>query len=250
MATKAKITKSTINEAEVEKFIRMSNEWWDQNGKFKPLHKFNPTRITYIRKQLIEHFGLDETAKEPLKKLNILDIGCGGGLLCEPLSRLGAKVTGIDAAAQNIKVAQTHADQSKLDITYSHIDVEEMAKKKTKYDVVLAMEVVEHVDNLDNFIAAAAQCLKKDGLMFIATINRTVKSYALAIIGAEYVLRWLPIGTHSWKKFLKPSEIYNIAADNALELKKLDGVEYNLLKDEWQLSENLDVNYVCVFEKR
>ena len=250
MTADNKKTKTTIDDNEVEKFIKMADEWWDQEGKFKPLHKFNPTRISYIREKLVNHFNLDNDSRTPLSKLKILDIGCGGGLLCEPLSKLGAQVTGIDAAAKNIKVAQLHAEKSKLDITYSHIDVEEMAKKKDKFDVVLAMEVVEHVSNVDNFIAAAAKCLKKNGLMFVATINRTAKSYAFAIVGAEYILRWLPVGTHSWKKFFKPSEIYNSAVINDLDLKELNGVEYNLLKDEWKVSDNVDVNYICLFQKQ
>jgi len=247
--------KSTIDPQEVEKFAKIANEWWNYGGKFKPLHKFNPIRISYIKEKLIKHFNLDPKthSNAPLSGLKILDIGCGGGLLCEPLARLGAEVTGIDAAEENIKAAKIHCEKSELNISYFDIDLEEFAEKKEKqeekFDVVLAMEVVEHIANLDNFIAAASKCLKKDGLMFIATINRTLKSYMMAIVGAEYILRWLPIGTHSWRKFLKPSQINNIAITNDLDLQELNGFEYNLLKDEWKITDNADVNYILTFRK-
>ena len=240
---------TTVDNEEVAKFTKIADQWWDKEGKFKPLHKFNPARLTYIKENLIQHFKLDQNAAEPLKSLKILDIGCGGGLLCEPLAKLGAKLYGIDAGKANIEAAKVHAKKSELSIDYQNINIENLAKKKGKFDVVLAMEVVEHVANVENFIAAAASCLKKDGLMFIATINRTLKSYMLAIIGAEYILRWLPAGTHSWSKFLKPSQIYQIASENSLKLEKLNGFEYNLLNDRWKVTNDNSVNYIAIFKK-
>jgi 2-polyprenyl-6-hydroxyphenyl methylase/3-demethylubiquinone-9 3-methyltransferase len=238
---------STIDQNEVEKFAKIADEWWNEEGKFKPLHKFNPIRIAYLRENIIKHFHLDSTAAQPLKNLKILDIGCGGGLLCEPLSRLGAQMTGIDAAG--IEVPMIHAKKSGLNIDYRNIDVEELANSAEKFDVVLAMEVIEHVADIDNFVKAAANCLKPEGIIFIATLNRTIKSFLSAIIGAEYVLRWLPVGTHSWKKFLKPSEINKIATGQNLKLIELKGFEYNLLKDSWKKSDNLEINYIMIFNK-
>ncbi len=241
--------KSTINKEEVEKFSKISDEWWDKNGKFKPLHKFNPIRIAYIRDKIISHFNLKKDIKTPLKGLNIADIGCGGGLLCEPMASFGAKVMGIDASKKNIQVAKIHAQKSKLDINYQNLDIEDLAKKKEKFDVILAMEIVEHVDNIDIFMASLGKCLKKDGILFIATLNRTLTSYAKAIIGAEYILRWLPTGTHDWKKFLKPSQIYDMAIKGDLDLLESKGFDYNIINDNWKLTDNLDVNYVMVFKK-
>jgi 2-polyprenyl-6-hydroxyphenyl methylase/3-demethylubiquinone-9 3-methyltransferase len=240
---------TTIDQNEVKKFSDISNEWWDTNGKFKPLHKFNPIRISYLREKIIKYFNLNNNSKTPFSGLKILDIGCGGGLLSEPLTRLGADVTGIDAAEENIKIAKLHSEKSSLNINYRHIDVEELATSSEKFDVVLAMEVIEHVADISNFIAAASACSKKDGLIFIATINRTAKSFLSAIIGAEYILRWLPIGTHNWKKFLKPSEVSKIASSHYLELLELGGFEYNLLNDRWKNSANLDINYITMFKK-
>lgn len=241
---------STINKEEVEKFSKISQEWWDKNGKFKPLHKFNPIRISLIKEKLISYFNLNAESKKPLSGLKIADIGCGGGLLCEPLTILGADLLGIDASKQNIEVAKIHSKESKLKINYQNLDVEELAQKKEKFDVILSMEVVEHVDNVENFIAALSKCLKKDGILFIATLNRTLTSYAKAIIGAEYVLRWLPTGTHDWKKFLKPSEIYDMGNANNLDLLESKGFDYNLINDDWKITDNLDVNYVMIFKKK
>ena len=255
---------NTIDEAEIEKFSKIADEWWSETGKFKPLHKFNPCRISYIIEQLTQlnthktDYGCltspsaeDKNSYLPLKNLQILDVGCGGGLLCEPLSRLGADVVGIDAGEKNIKAAKIHANGLKID--YRSQDVEELAKTSEKFDVVLAMEVAEHVLDVKKFLFAAKSCLKPGGLMFVATLNRTAKSYLKAILGAEYILRWLPIGTHNWKKFLKPSEIHHHISndtdnDSGLELVDLSGFSYNLLKDEWKKSEDLSVNYVMVFK--
>jgi 2-polyprenyl-6-hydroxyphenyl methylase/3-demethylubiquinone-9 3-methyltransferase len=243
--------KNTIDENEIEKFTKMADEWWSANGKFKPLHKFNPCRISYIKRHLINHFSIDFSLEQPLKNLKILDIGCGGGLLCEPLKRLGADVVGIDAGEKNISVAKIHSEKSGLEIDYRTQDVEELAKSDEKFDVVLAMEVVEHVADVEKFLIAAKNCLKDStSVLFVATINRTVKSYLNAIIGAEYVLRWLPRGTHDWKKFLKPSDINKIAENNGLKLLNLSGFTYDLLKDQWSESADVKVNYAIIFSNK
>ncbi len=239
---------NTIDEKEIEKFTAMADEWWSATGKFKPLHKFNPCRISYIREKLIENFSLDSSSENILKNLKILDVGCGGGLLCEPLKRLGADIVGVDAGQKNIAVAKIHAEKSGLEIDYRNQDVEELAKTDEKFDVVLAMEVIEHVADIEKFLVATKNCLKSGGLLFVATLNRTTKSYLNAIIGAEYVLRWLPRGTHDWKKFLKPSEINRIAENHNLQLLELAGFSYNILKDEWKQSDDVSINYVMVFK--
>ena len=237
---------STINKQEVEKFSKIAAEWWDPMGKYKPLHKFNPTRIKYIKDEIIKHFDIKRKSK-PLTNLNILDIGCGGGLICEPLSRLGGNMTGIDPSEKNIKVAKLHAGK-KLDIKYLCTSPEKMKIKK-KYDVVLNLEVVEHVENLDLFIKKSSTFLKKDGIMFISTINKTLKSYLFAIIGAEYVLRWLPIGTHEWDKFIEPKNLVKICNKSFLKLKKEDGMIFNPLTNLWVLSNDKSVNYITIFKK-
>ncbi len=240
---------STLNEQEVEKFSRIADQWWDESGKFKPLHKFNPSRISYIRKKICEIKGLSTDSKEPFKDLQILDVGCGGGLISEPMSRLGANVTGIDASEKNIKVAQIHSEKSGLKINYQQSLVEDFSKENSgKFDVVLALEIIEHVNNVDDFIANLAKLVKKDGIIFIATINRTVKSLLTAKIGAEYVLRWLEPGTHDWNKFLKPSEIDESASTNDLNLQELCGFKYCMFKDEWKEDhQDLDVNYIGIW---
>jgi len=200
---------NTINKLEIAKFSKIAAEWWSPNGKFKPLHKFNPIRIKYLKENIIEHFKLKQT-NSPLKGLNILDIGCGGGLLSEPITRLGAKVTAIDASKKNIQVAKFHAKKNNLKINYLCSSPEKLNLNK-KFDVVLNMEIVEHVEDLNFFIKKSSNLLKKNGLMFIATLNKTFKSYMFAIIGAEYVLRWLPIGTHDWEKFVKPDNLVSLA---------------------------------------
>ena len=238
---------SSVNKKEIEKFSKMASEWWDPNGKFKPLHKFNPIRIKYIKESIIENFKLKNKIK-PLNKIKILDIGCGGGLLSEPMKRLGANVTGIDASIKNIKIAKLHAQKNKLKINYLYSSPEKLKTKK-KYDVILNMEIVEHVDDLQFFLKSCSKLLKKNGLMFVATINKTLKSYMFAIVGAEYILGWLPIGTHEWEKFVKPEELKNSLKENNLVLSKLDGMHFNILKNEWKISKNLSVNYIAKFIK-
>ena len=238
---------NTINKEEIEKFSKIAEEWWDPEGKFKPLHKFNPVRISYIKDNIIKTFKLEDKIK-PLDKIKILDIGCGGGLLSEPMSRLGAKVVGIDASNKNVNIAKIHAKESNLKIDYVCASPENF-KTETKFDVILNMEIIEHVDNIDHFLKSSSNLLKKDGIMFIATLNKTLKSYFFAIIGAEYVLRWLPIGTHSWDKFVKPNYLIDISKKYNLEIDRLDGVKFNLLKNEWHLSTDKSVNYIGKFIK-
>ena len=238
---------STINKLEIAKFSKIAAEWWSPNGKFKPLHKFNPIRIKYLKENIIEHFKLKQT-NSPLKGLNILDIGCGGGLLSEPITRLGAKVTAIDASKKNIQVAKFHAKKNNLKINYLCSSPEKLNLNK-KFDVVLNMEIVEHVEDLNFFIKKSSNLLKKNGLMFIATLNKTFKSYMFAIIGAEYVLRWLPIGTHDWEKFVKPDNLVSLAINSNLKLKKLSGMKFNPIIDNWSLSNDKSVNYIAKFKK-
>jgi len=238
---------SSINKKEIEKFSKMASEWWDPKGKFKPLHKFNPIRIKYIKENIINNFKLTNKAK-PLTGINILDVGCGGGLLSEPMYRLGANVTGIDASVKNIKIAKLHAKKNKLNINYLPLSPEKLIINK-KFDVILNMEIVEHVEDVQFFLKSCSNLLKKDGLMFVATINKTLKSYMFAIVGAEYVLRWLPIGTHEWEKFVKPEDLKNILKNNNLILDRLDGMHFNIIKDEWNISKDTSVNYIAKFIK-
>ena len=238
---------NSVNKIEIEKFSKMASEWWDPNGKFKPLHKFNPIRIKYIKENIISSFKLKNN-KKPLEKINILDIGCGGGLLSEPMTRLGANVTGIDASVKNIQIAKLHAKKNKLNINYLCSSPEKMKIKK-KFDVILNMEIIEHVEDINFFIKSCSKLLKKDGLMFVATLNKTLKSYVFAIIGAEYVLRWLPIGTHDWEKFVKPEDLKEILNKNNLKLEKLDGMNFNMIKDEWNISRDTSINYITKFIK-
>ena len=242
------MNKTTINKAEVNKFDKIADEWWDPKGKFKPLHKFNPVRIQFIKDNVKEHFKIKNDF-EPFKGLRILDVGCGGGLLSEPMARLGGKVMGIDASENNIKVAKSHLKKSNLKIEYLCSSPEKIIKKKEKFDVILNMEIIEHVDNLDLFIKKSSSLLKTNGLMFVATINRTLKSYLFAIIGAEYVLKWLPIGTHQWEKFVKPDDINQIAKNNSLLFKNITGVKFNLLSLEWKKTKDISVNYISQFVK-
>tara|TARA_Y100000591_G_scaffold233688_1_gene204512 strand:+ start:64 stop:792 length:729 start_codon:yes stop_codon:yes gene_type:complete len=239
--------KDTINKKEIDKFSKLAEEWWDPEGKFKPLHNFNPVRLKYIKDTIIKKFG-NKSDKLPLKDIKILDIGCGGGLLSEPLSRLGAKVTGIDASDRNIKIAKRHLERSKLKVDYYCSSPDKFVARE-KFDVVLNMEIVEHVDNVDFFLFKSSELLNKNGLMFIATLNKTLQSYIFAIIGAEYILRWLPIGTHDWNKFLKPDDLINICKNNSLNLNNLIGVKLDILKNEWVVSEDTSVNYLAQFSK-
>ena len=238
---------NTINKEEIEKFSRIAEEWWSPEGKFKPLHKFNPIRISYIKENIINTFKLKNQEK-PLKNLKILDIGCGGGLLSEPMCRLGADVTGIDASKKNIQVAKLHAKKSNLDIKYLSTSPENFKTDK-KFDVILNMEIIEHVEDINFFLESCSSLLRKEGIMFIATINKTLKSYLFAILGAEYILRWLPIGTHEWDKFVNPEDLIKISRKYNLNLKNLDGMKFNIFKDEWSLSSDKSINYISKFIK-
>jgi 2-polyprenyl-6-hydroxyphenyl methylase/3-demethylubiquinone-9 3-methyltransferase len=250
MAKSSNGEKSTIIPKEIEKFSNIASEWWDLEGKFKPLHKINSVRVLFIRELVSEYFKIDPKSKYPLKNLKILDIGCGGGLMSESMAKLGAKVTGLDPSGKNISIAKSHAKESKLDIEYINSTIEEFSiKNKGKFDIILNLEAIEHVDNPEEFLQLSSFCLKKGGLMSISTINRNPKSFLMAIIGAEYILRWLPRGTHDWKKFFKPSEIVNFAENNQLKFIKAKGFEFNILKNDWHLSDNLDVNYISAFSK-
>jgi len=238
---------NTLDKKEIEKFSKIAEEWWNPTGKFKPLHKFNPIRIKYIKDNLINDFDLINK-KKPLDGLKILDIGCGGGLLSEPMARLGARVTGIDPVKRNIEIAKHHLKRSKLDIKYYNFSPEKF-KSNNKYDVILNMEIIEHVKNVDFFIKQSAKFLKKSGIMFIATLNQTLKSYLLAIVGAEYILKWLPIGTHDWQKFIKPAQLITICKKSSLNLKSLDGISFNPIIDKWSISVDKSVNYIAKFKK-
>ena len=238
---------NTINKKEIEKFSKIAEEWWDPFGKFKPLHKFNPVRISYIKENILETLKSNNDDK-PLEKVRILDIGCGGGLLSEPLCRLGAEVVGIDASDKNIKVAKLHAKKNNLNIKYFCSSPENLMITQ-KFDVILNMEIIEHVDDVDFFLKTSAKLLKKDGLMFVATLNKTLKSYFFAILAAEYILRWLPIGTHQWEKFVKPEDLISSLKKNNLNIDKLNGVKFNIIKDEWFLSSDTSVNYIAKFIK-
>jgi len=220
---------------------------WNPNGKFKPLHNFNPIRIKYIKDNLVNDFNIKISSK-PLKNIKILDIGCGGGLLSEPMCRLGASVVGIDASKKNIEVAKFHAQKNKLKIDYKVASPEKL-KTKVKFDVILNMEIVEHVEDINFFIKESSKLLKKGGIMFIATLNKTLKSYVFAIVGAEYILKWLPIGTHDWAKFVKPDDLINISKQNNLILKKLNGMQFDLLDNTWKTSNDTSVNYITKFVK-
>ena len=238
---------NTINKEEIEKFSKIAEEWWNPEGKFKPLHKFNPVRISYLKENIIETFKLDNK-KTPLKNVKILDIGCGGGLLSEPMCRLGALVTGIDASKKNINIAKLHCKKNNLKINYFCSSPEKF-KTKDKFDVILNMEIVEHVEDINFFLKSCTNLLKKNGIMFVATLNKTLKSYIFAIVGAEYILRWLPIGTHEWEKFVKPSELISILKKNNLKLDKIDGMIFNILTNRWKVSKDKSVNYIAKFIK-
>jgi len=234
---------TTINKEEIQKFSNLAEEWWNVNGKFKPLHMFNPIRIEYILDEILKHFKLNRNKKPVLKNLKILDIGCGGGLISEPMARLGGNVTGIDASEKNIKIASLHSKENNLKINYLNKPPEKLDKKE-KFDIILNLEIVEHVDNLDLYLESCYNLLKKNGLMFTATINRTFISYVKAIIGAEYILRWLPIGTHDWNKFIKPEEMQKKLADKNFVTNNIKGLEFNPIFNKWKKSDNLSVNYI------
>ncbi len=241
---------ASVDPAEIAKFSAMAAEWWDADGKFRPLHRLNPTRLGFIRDRLAGHFGRDPLGESPLAGLEILDIGCGGGLLAEPLTRLGARVTGIDAAAQIIEIAGLHAAESGLEIDYRATTAEALAEGGAAFDAVLNMEVVEHVADVEAFMTASAALIKPGGVTIVATLSRTPKSFLLAIVGAEYLLRWLPRGTHDWRRFLRPSELARFLRAAGLEVTEISGLVYNPLTDAWRLSRDTDVNYMVFAVKR
>jgi 2-polyprenyl-6-hydroxyphenyl methylase / 3-demethylubiquinone-9 3-methyltransferase len=239
---------STINKEEIQKFSKLADEWWDVNGKFKPLHMFNPIRIEYIKDKIKQHFKINDNKADFLRGLDILDIGCGGGLISEPMARLGGNVTGIDASKKNIEIAKMHSSKNNLQINYLNKSPEQFENKK-KFDVILNLEIVEHVDNVSLYIRSCHNLLKKDGLMFTATLNRSLMSYLKAIIGAEYILRWLPIGTHDWNKFLKPEELEKLLHNEKFSTVEIKGLEFNPILRKWKKSDNLSVNYIISSSK-
>ena len=239
---------NTVDKTEIEKFSKLAKDWWNPNGKFKPLHVFNPSRISFIKEKLIVHFKLNPNNQKPLKNLKILDIGCGGGLLCEPLNRLGAKVTGIDASNNNIEVAKLHAKEMNLNVDYICCSPENL-NIENKFDVILNMEVIEHVSNTDLFISNCSKLIKKNGIMFVATINQNLKSYIFAILGAEYILRWLPIGTHDWNKFLTPENLEIITKKNNFLSDETIGMKFNIISKKWYRSKDSSINYISTFLK-
>ena len=239
---------TTINKAEIQKFSNLADEWWNVNGKFKPLHMFNPIRIEYIKEKIINHFNLSHEKFSPFSNLSILDIGCGGGLISEPMARLGGKVTGIDASKKNVEVAKIHCKKTKLKINYLNKSPEQMNNNE-KFDIILNLEVVEHVQDLDLYLKSCAKLLKKNGLIFTATLNRTLTSYIKAIVGAEYILRWLPVGTHDWNKFIKPEELEEKLVKEKLCTQDIKGLSFNPFLNKWSRSSNLDVNYIICSSK-
>jgi 2-polyprenyl-6-hydroxyphenyl methylase/3-demethylubiquinone-9 3-methyltransferase len=241
--------RTSVDDAEVERFSALSAEWWDPRGKMAPLHKFNPVRLGYIRDRAADRFGRDVKNLDCLKGLRFLDIGCGGGILSEPLARLGAAMVGADPSATNIEAASHHAEQSRLSIDYRQTTAEELAEAGERFDIVLAMEVVEHVADVRLFVESCASMVKPGGLMIAATLNRTIKSFALAIVGAEYILRWLPVGSHQWDKFVTPNELEIAMEQGGLRVIDEQGVIYNILADRWQLSSDTDVNYMLTAER-
>jgi 2-polyprenyl-6-hydroxyphenyl methylase/3-demethylubiquinone-9 3-methyltransferase len=243
------MTDTTIDPAEAEKFASMAEDWWDPAGKFRPLHKLNPVRIGYVRDHAILHFGKDGGALRPLGGLSVLDIGCGGGLLSEPLARLGAAVTGLDVVPRNIAIAQLHATQSELAIDYRESTAEALAAAGETFDIVLSMEVIEHVDNVPLYVKSCAQLTRPGGLCFTATINRTLRAYAFAVFAAENILRWMPRGSHDWEKFLTPDEVAALFRRNGLKAMDKTGVVYPPLADEWRPSLDLGINYMLLAER-
>ncbi len=240
----------TASADEIARFSAMADAWWDPTGKFRPLHRLNPVRIAYIKDCITSHFGRDPHTSHPFENLEFLDVGCGGGLLTEPMARLGASVTGIDAGEKTVGVAEIHARRQNLDIDYRCALPEDLVREDRAFDVVLNMEVVEHVADLDAFLEASAKLLKPGGAMVVATMNRTLKSLALAKIGAEYVLRWLPVGTHDWRKFVRPAELAKGLRRHRVDVVDLKGMTFNPLTDKWSLTRDVDVNYVVFGTKR
>jgi 2-polyprenyl-6-hydroxyphenyl methylase / 3-demethylubiquinone-9 3-methyltransferase len=247
---------SSVDAADVEKFERLGESWWDPHGPMQPLHKLNPVRVTFVRDRLAAHFPAPEGGRRDIRKtrplagLSVLDIGCGGGILCEPLARLGAEVVGIDPAPGNIDIARRHAEAASLAIDYRATTAEALAVAGARFDAVLAMEVVEHVTDMSRFVKTICALVDPGGLVFAATLNRTLKSFALAIVGAEYVLRWLPKGTHQWEKFVTPGELADALHAGGVEITGRTGVTYHPLIDEWRASPDMAVNYMVVGERR
>jgi 2-polyprenyl-6-hydroxyphenyl methylase/3-demethylubiquinone-9 3-methyltransferase len=237
---------ASVDQREVERFARLAEEWWDSNGKFRPLHHFNPVRLSFIREIAADHLGRDRRALRPFDGLSLLDIGCGGGLLSEPMARLGFQVTGADASEKNVRAAQAHAEQQDLPLQYVLATAEMLMEQGRQFDVVLNMEVVEHVADVDAFLGACARLVSPGGLMFVGTLNRTLKSLMLAKFGAEYVLRWLPAGTHDWNRFVTPAELRRSLEHAGLSIRRLQGVVFDPLRWEWRLSGDTDVNYMVV----
>jgi 2-polyprenyl-6-hydroxyphenyl methylase/3-demethylubiquinone-9 3-methyltransferase len=240
------MTASSVDPLEVEKFSRMAAEWWDPAGKFAPLHKFNPVRLKFIRDTALMHFGRDAKSLKPFAGMSLLDIGCGGGLLSEPMSKMGFAVTGVDPSEKNIGTAKAHAAQSGVMVDYLAADAESLAAENRKFDIVLNMEVVEHVADLKGYLTATAALVKPGGLMFVATINKTLKALALAKVAAEYILGWLPPGTHDWTKFIEPSKLQPMLEEAGLNILKTQGITFDLLAWDWRLSKDTDVNYLIV----
>ena len=246
----AKAASSSVDPDEVAKFARLAAEWWDPNGKFRPLHQFNPVRLSFIRSAAAAHFGRDEKGLKPFQGLSLLDIGCGGGLLSEPMARIGFTVLGVDPSEKNVRTARAHAVGTGLSLDYRTATAEALAAEGASFDVILNMEVVEHVADLGGFLRACGGLVKPGGFMLVATLNRTLKSLALAKIGAEYVLRWLPAGTHDWNRFITPPELQGLLEDSGLGVTRVQGVSFDPLRWEWRLSSDTDVNYMMIGEKR
>ncbi|MGV2103363.1 bifunctional 2-polyprenyl-6-hydroxyphenol methylase/3-demethylubiquinol 3-O-methyltransferase UbiG [Rhizobium sp. 21-4511-3d] len=241
--------KSTIDQSEVDRFSAMAAEWWSPTGKFKPLHKFNPVRLTYIRDKAAENFGLDPKSPKPLEGLRVLDIGCGGGLLSEPVARMGATVVGADPSEKNIGIASTHAKASGVSVDYRPVTAEQLAEAGETFDIVLNMEVVEHVADVEFFISTCSRMVRPGGMMFVATINRTMKAAALAIFAAENILRWLPRGTHQYEKLVRPEQLEGPMTASGLEIIDRTGVFFNPLANQWNLSKDMDVNYMLLAKR-
>jgi 2-polyprenyl-6-hydroxyphenyl methylase/3-demethylubiquinone-9 3-methyltransferase len=247
--TMSETAQTTVDQSEVDRFSAMAAEWWSPTGKFRPLHKFNPVRLEYIRNRICDNFGRDPKAHRPLEGLRVLDIGCGGGLLSEPVARMGADVVGADPSEKNIGIASTHARESGVSVDYRAVTAEQLLEAGETFDVVLNMEVVEHVANVDLFVTTCAKMVRPGGLMFAATINRTLKARALAIFAAENVLRWLPRGTHQYEKLVRPDELERPLVASGMDIVHRTGVFYNVLQDRWNLSPDMEVNYMMLAKR-
>lgn len=237
-------SQSTIDDDEVARFSAMADEWWDPEGNFKPLHKFNPVRLGFIRDRLCTHFDRDLQSLTPLSGLTLLDVGCGGGLISEPLARMGATVTGIDASERNIGTARAHAARSGVDVDYRCTTAEDLLADGESFDIVLSLEVVEHVADVDLFLGSCAALVRDGGSTILATLNRTPKAFMMGVVGAEYIMRWLPRGTHDWRKFVRPSELAAGLRHGGIDVKDISGLSFDLLHDEWRVSTDVSVNYI------